>query len=231
MTEPITAIGILSKYKVGEQDDTNNNTVFGKLNNIERSVGISDGESLQESIKEIVETIDEKVDEVDEKVDEVDGKVGEKTDHISVPFVSGINSIIAYLQTGYYHIHGESFVYPKYADPVEITAGAGVWNTTGTVVELIPASFSDRPFDLHWISVEDISTSFFGIIDIYGDSGSGDVLIGAVDCSRTANFSRETNLPLQIPQQKAGTKISAKLSSSIAGASSVKIKVLGHFYG
>lgn len=70
-------------------------------------------------------------------VDAIENKIGALTDFVRVPYTPNIESIIAYLHTGYNHVHGASFVYPKYAAPVELTSNADAWNTTGAKIEEI----------------------------------------------------------------------------------------------
>jgi len=128
-----------------------------------------------------------------------DGKsiIGSLLDYVAVPFVFGTNTILAFLQTGYFHIHGASFSYPKYVLPILLTSNAAAWNTTGTIVEVIPANTITKAFDLHWISIADISAALYGIIDIYSGGSGSEVLIGSVDVNRTANFSREGYAPFK----------------------------------
>lgn len=152
-------------------------------------------------------------------------------DYVSVPFTEGVSTIYGFLQTGYYHVHGASFIYPKYADPVELTSNAAAWNTTGTIVEIIPANAITKRFDLHWASISDISANLYGVIDIYSGLSGAEVLIGSVDVNRTVNASREGTAPVQIPQQPANTRISAKFSDSTTSARTVRVKFYGHVYG
>jgi len=161
-----------------------------------------------------------------------DGKsiIGSLLDLVTVPFVAGANTILGYLQTGYLHIHGASFAHPKYVTPILLTSNAAAWNTTGTIVEVIPANTITKAFDLHWISMSDISATLYGIIDIYAGGSGSEVLIGSVDVNRTANFSREGYAPVQIPQQPANTRISCKFSDSTTSAQTVRVKFLGHVY-
>lgn len=159
------------------------------------------------------------------------GRLGSLRDHVRIPFVDGTTTVLAYLQTGYYHVHGESFVYPKYANPVQISSAVASWATTGTITEVIPAGALAKPFDLHWCSVSEISADLFGVIDIYSGAIGEEVLIGAVDVNRTVNFSREGTAPVQISQQPAGTRISCKFSDSTTSSRTVRVKFYGHFYG
>ena len=159
--------------------------------------------------------------------------VGAIGDFVHVPYVfqAATNTIMAFLQTGYYHIHGASFIYPDKVDPILLTSSAAAWSETGTIVEIIPAGGIIKPFDLHWCSVWDISVSLYGVVDIFAGPVDAPVKIGSVDVGRTANFSRESAMPVQIPQQPANTRISARFSDSTTSARTLRVKFYGHVYG
>lgn len=157
----------------------------------------------------------------------VSGKFG---DFVNVPYVPHSESLMAYAATGYYHVHGASFVLPKYAAPVTLTSAEAAWATTGNLIEVIPANTITKNFDLHWASISEISIALDGIIDIYAGPADAPVLIGCVDVVRTTNFSRENAVPVQIPQQPANTRISCKFSDSTSSARTVRIKFYGHVY-
>lgn len=159
--------------------------------------------------------------------------VGIVGDFIPVPFTfrDARNTIMAFLQTGYYHIHGVSWIYPDKANPVQLTSSASAWSESGVLVEIIPANTFTRPFDIHWCSISEISADLFGIIDIFAGGIGAETKIGSIDVSRTAAFSREGAAPVQIPQQPANTRISARLSDSTSSARTVRIKLYGHVYG
>lgn len=158
--------------------------------------------------------------------------IGDFANWVTVPYDSSDeNSLMAYTMTGYYHVHGASFIYPDKADPITLTSNAASWNDTGTLVEIIPAEAIKKDFDLHWASLWDISNQLYGVIDFYAGEIGSVVKIGSVDVGRTANFSREAAMPLQIPQQAANTRISARFSDSTTSAQTVKVRVYGHVYG
>ena len=162
--------------------------------------------------------------------DQMRDVIGNKDDFVQVPYTEGEDSISAFLHTGYYHVHGASFLYPDKANPVELTAEASVWGTAGAKTEIIPASTITKDFDLHWCSIGEISATLYGVIDFYSGLSGSEVLIGSIDVVRTANFAREGFAPVQIPQQAANTRISARFSSSTVNADTVKIKLYGHVY-
>jgi hypothetical protein len=69
------------------------------------------------------------------------------------------------------------------------------------------------------------------VIDIFAGPALTAVKIGAVDVGRTANFSRESAMPVQVPQQPANTRISCKFTDSTTSARTVRVKFYGHVYG
>jgi hypothetical protein len=157
--------------------------------------------------------------------------IGKKTSIVQVPYVPHQDSMMAFIRTGYYHVHGASFVLPKYAVPVTLTSAAGAWATTGDIIEVIPADTITKDFDLHWCSISAISADLDGIIDIYAGLAGQEVLIGAVDVVRTVSQSRENAMPVQVPQQPANTRISCKFTDSTTSARTVRVKFYGHVYG
>ena len=157
--------------------------------------------------------------------------VGSYKDFVHVPYISGMNSVYAHLNTLYYHAHGASFVYPDKANPITLTSSAGVWTSTGAKVEVIPANVITKIFDLHWISVTDISAGLYGVVDIFSGAIGEEVKIGAIDISRTSNFTQEGQKRIMVPQQPANTRISCGFSDSTSSAQTVGVKFNGHVYG
>lgn len=155
--------------------------------------------------------------------------LGVVTDIVSVPYVEG-QTALAFLHTGYYHVHGAAFVYPDKAVPVTLASAIASWAETGNITEVIPANTITKAFDLHWASLSDISAVLDGIIDIFAGPALSEVKIGAVDVVRTANFSRENAVPVQVPQQPANTRISCRFTDSTGSSRTVRIKFYGHVY-
>lgn len=156
--------------------------------------------------------------------------VGSFGDYVAVPFVSGVTTIMGFLQTLYYHVHGASFVYPDKANPTTLTSSAAAWSETGDIIEVIPANTIAKAFDLHWLKISDISATLHGVIDIFSGDPGAEVKIGSVPLSRNAVFSSETFSPVQIPQQPANTRISCRFSDSTSSAQTVLVKFTGHVY-
>jgi hypothetical protein len=175
--------------------------------------------------------LNEKLTPTVDKVDEISDVVGMMGDFINVPYTPATESIMAYNTTGYYHIHGAAFLYPDKANPVTLTSSAGAWSETGNIIEVIPSNAIVKAFDLHWISIANISADLYGVIDIFAGASGSEVKIGAVDVVRTSAQSRENAMPVQIPQQPANTRISCRFSDSTTSARTVLVKFYGHVYG
>ena len=160
------------------------------------------------------------------------GNQGNKKDYVGVPYVFGAQSILAHLNTSYYHIHGKSFCRPDHANSVLLTAGSGAWDLTGSITEVIPENSLDlHAFDLHWINISDISANGQIQIDIYSGNAGEEVLIGSTRANRNSVFTTEGPKRIQIPQQLKNTRISCRLSDSTAGALTCRVSFEGHYYG
>ena len=159
------------------------------------------------------------------------GVIGNLGDFVIVPYSFAQNTIMAHLNTAYYHVHGANFIYPDKAVPVLLTSDAAAWGIAATPTTIIPANTITKNFDLHWASVSEISATLYGIIDVYGDDGEGWFKIGPLcDVVRTTNFSRENPQPVQVPQQPANRAIGVIFSDNTTSARTVRLKLYGHVY-
>lgn len=157
--------------------------------------------------------------------------IGFPTDFVGVPYQFGYNSIMAHLNTSYYHVHGTSFVYPDHADSIVLTSSAGAWTTSGSIVEIVPAdTLVLSNFDLHWVNISAISANAELQIDIFGGGVGSETRIGATRSQRNTNQSREGANRIQVPQQASGTRISCRLSDSTSGTITCAVSFEGHFY-
>ncbi len=162
-----------------------------------------------------------------------DGNIATKRDITDVPFSFGdeSNSVLGFLNTGYYHIHGRPFVYPDHADDVVLTSSAAAWSITGAIIEVIPAStLANIDFDLHWINLSNLSANGTYQVDIFKGGAGSEVLIGSTRSSRSTNQSRNGPSRIQVAQQVAGTRISCRLSDSTGSAQTLQVSFEGHFY-
>lgn len=187
---------------------------------------------------------------IDEKIDVIDGfhdvpaqnsssntvlrdVIGNKTDNVVVPYSCGVSSVMSFLHTGYYHVHGASFLYPDKANPITLTSPAGEWGqgTDSDIIEILPASEITKDFDIHWCSLSSISAALYGVIDLYEYVDSAWVKIGPLtDVVRTSAFSREGDARVQVKQIAANTRLGAKFTDSTATAKTVELKIKGHVY-
>ena len=167
---------------------------------------------------------------INTKVNSVSNILGDKDDSVEVPYISEISTAMAFLQTGYYHVHGASFVLPDKSDPVIVHSAEDSWDDTGTIVEVIPADTVIKDFDLHWCSISDISATLWGMLDFFAGPDEALVKIGSVDVLKTSSKTRENAMPLQVPQQPANTRISVRFTDSTGSVRSCRVKLYGHVY-
>lgn len=156
--------------------------------------------------------------------------IGIRSDLVTVPYTANSESVIAYLQTQYYHVHGATFLYPNKSNPITLTSAAPVWGTGGAITEVIPANTITKDFDLHYLVISNISADLFGVVDIYVGSAGNEIFLASCAVTRTANFSRENYLPIQVQQIIANSRISCKFSDSTALSRTVGVKFAGHVY-
>ena len=125
------------------------------------------------------------------------------------------------------HIHKPSQVYPTLASGVTVTAGAA-W-TLGSFAVIVPASTIGNDFDIHHISVENISANDVYELVLYSGADASEVEIGRVRFTKNANLDSVFNIPFQTPLTAADSQIKAKLASSV-GSNNVTISVFYHTY-
>jgi hypothetical protein len=165
-----------------------------------------------------------------DKVNDIETFLGTKTSIVQVPYVAHQDDMMAFIRTGYYHVHGASFVLPDKADPVIVHSAEDSWDDTGTIVEVIPANTVIKDFDLHWCSISDISATLWGILDFFAGPDEALVKIGSVDVLKTSVQTRENAMPLQVPQQPANTRISVRFTDNTTSVRSCRVKLYGHVY-
>ena len=161
----------------------------------------------------------------------IDRKIGALDELVRVPYDIGLNTILAHLNTAYYHVHGKGFCYPDHADSVVLTSANGAWAIPANVTEVIPAgALNEAAFDLHWINISAIDDVAEIQIDIFAGDVGEEVRICPTRSQRNTNQSRESANKIQIPQQPPGTRISCKLSDSTAGNTTAAVSFEGHYY-
>jgi len=124
------------------------------------------------------------------------------------------------------HAHSVQKVAPSAAPGVLLTAGA-IWTLGVFSADIIAADAEDEPFDLHWADIEDPdANASYEIVFYYGPA---DIEVGRCKFTRLAVLFRSFQQHLQTPILPAGSRIRAKVMSSIAD-STVRVSILYHSY-
>jgi len=155
--------------------------------------------------------------------------VGNKADSaIMTPGTSSLYQIAGYM--GYYHVHSPAQCYPVLADPVTVTASANAWTDYGAWVEIVPAGTITDPFDIHWVQTTDISANGNYVLQLGVGGAGSEVAIATIAFSRDTNQVQGSQQPVQVAPLPAGSRISARLSSSKAAANTADVKIYYHVY-
>jgi len=125
------------------------------------------------------------------------------------------------------HMHAVSKVYPTLAAGVTVTGAAGAW-ALGNLVEIVPDSTITSLFDIHFISIEDISAN--GVYELVLYCGAGDTECGRVRFVQNAVQDSVVAVPFMSQQIAANDRIRAAVASSSGGADTVDIAVFYHTY-
>lgn len=136
------------------------------------------------------------------------------------------DSLYANLKEVLEHIHTASKVYPTLADGVQIDTDAAVW-TLGAFATIVPADTITNDFDIHHISIEDISADSVYELVLY--CGPTDTECGRVRFTRTTLTEAVLNIPMLTPIIPANSRIRAKLASS-TGNDDASITIFYHEY-
>lgn len=170
----------------------------------------------QEAVESLLNTINR-------KLSVVDGKIGEPTD-----FPSLKDTVLAYSNAGYQHIHQPAKCYPTLADGIAIAGGVAAW-TLGDFVELIPAETITTPFDIHYVNVEEASANDVYELVLYSGLAEAETEIGRIRTLKATNQTGANSVQIQVPVQHANARISAKLASK-TGSDSLTVSVFYHQY-
>jgi hypothetical protein len=147
--------------------------------------------------------------------------VGNKTDTHSG------DSLYSLSETLNDHVHKPSKVYPTLAAGVTITCGTPAW-TLGNFVEIVPASTITTDFDIHHLSIENLSANaVYEIVLYYGGS---DIEAGRVRVTKNTNFDSVFNVPMQTPIIPANSRIRAKIASDSGNADTSDLSIKYHEY-
>ena len=125
------------------------------------------------------------------------------------------------------HLYAKSAVYPTLAAGVTVTGHNDAW-TLGTLVEIVPASTITEDFDVHWISIENISAN--GIYELVLYCGAGDTECGRVRFVQNAVQDSVVAVPFMTPILEKNSRIRSAVASSTGGGDTADISIFYHTY-
>ena len=129
------------------------------------------------------------------------------------------------------HAHSKTETYPTLASGKPVQGSTIAWEY-GNFAEIIPAGAIDKPFDIHYIKIE--SSPGTGVYEIHFFSGKlgEEVDIGSIRIVQPPGaFSTAMSVPFQRPIMPKGTRISAKMASTVTNTPTVVMSVQYHTYG
>ena len=126
------------------------------------------------------------------------------------------------------HFHSAKLVYPTGAAGVTLTCGdAAAW-TLGSFTEIVPANTIAKPFDIHFVEIEAVSTAATYEVVLYAvETEIGRFRFTAAGTPNNIVFVPR---PFQCGQQPKNTQIQAKIMSSSGNANTSTISVEYHTY-
>lgn len=122
------------------------------------------------------------------------------------------------------HIHKSSKMYPTLANGEPVVSGAA-W-VLGVFKEIIPINTITDPFDVHYVSIENLTANDTYELVLYDGA---DAEIGRCRFVKNAVQDGTVNVPIQTPIQPANTQIKAKLATS-SGGDTATISLFYHTY-
>lgn len=130
------------------------------------------------------------------------------------------------------HLHSDIFTRPNLTAGVTLTTPGGSWaGGYGPKVEVIPANNITSDFDLHFMSISNISANGLYQVQLYSGGAGSEVAEGdGFAISRSAVQSQEGTRKILTRVFPANTRISAAVAGGVAGAETVVVKVEGHTY-
>jgi hypothetical protein len=127
------------------------------------------------------------------------------------------------------HAHGQQKLAPSDAAPAVLASAAVAW-TQGTIVQLLAAGAETEDYDVHWVTVSNITANADYEIVLYAGGIGAEVEIGRCAVTRNAVQSQEGTVAMLTRIQPGGTRLSASISSSTSGTEGASVKVAYHTY-
>ena len=142
--------------------------------------------------------------------------IGNKDDTLAGNSIMGLLKFAANrLEVINDHLHNASKCYPTLADGVAVTAHATAW-TLGTAVEIIPANYVTKPFNIFFVNVEAATATDVYEIVLYSGAAAG-TEIGRIRNIRNNTYPEAGGSAIACRVVAANTKISARIASKTGG--------------
>jgi len=125
------------------------------------------------------------------------------------------------------HVHTSSECYPTLASGVTVTGAAGAW-TNGAYVEIIPANTVTSDFDIHFVSIEDMSAN--DVYELELAYGAGDTHAGCIRLVKSVGNEATQQIPVQTPIIPKNSRVRARVATAGGGSDTVDIALLYHIY-
>ena len=165
-----------------------------------------------------------------ERQEYIQDKIGDRTD---IWGVNDIYSVLSYANAAYQHIHMPGYVWP--ADGTVITATTDATaGTFGAFAEVVPVDGIEAPFDTHWVTITNISDNGVYVCELHvvDDTDLQDSIkyLTAFSVARQDNFTRSSQVSVQMPPVPPGARVAARVLNNQAGAHSISFNIHYHEY-
>ncbi len=140
-------------------------------------------------------------------------------------------TLLAYSNATYKHIHNPSRIIPDDCTTIDVVTAAGA-NAFGNFVEIIAATTT--PIDFHWANIVEVGAVGVYIIEfaiIDGAAPPAEVTyLGVISVSRLDNFTKASQMTVQIPVIPSGVRVGARVKSLGGGGATVRFSLIYHDY-
>ncbi len=144
---------------------------------------------------------------------------------------AGSKTLLAYSNATYKHIHNPSRITPDDCTTIDVVTAAGA-NTFGDFVEIIAAT--TKAIDFHWANIVEVGAVGVYIIEfaiIDGATPPAEVTyLGVISVSRLDNFTKASQVTVQIPVIPSGVRVGARVKSLAGGTETVRFSLIYHDY-
>lgn len=140
-------------------------------------------------------------------------------------------TLLGYSNQSYKHVHNPGYITPDDGSVIQVTSSATA-GAFGAFVDVIAANQIDRAFDIHWLSITDISGLGVYVIELHRLDGTGasEELLSQIPATRTNNFVRGGEVTTQIPVQPPNARVGARMLRDNTGAETIDFIAHYHDY-